>query len=233
MHKGVSAPSLLETYDTERLPVITEMIARSTAILNQTTSFRPTERRSRIFHQLGVNCRWSPVLVDEQPEADSVKTAGPYLDEDPTVLYAGDRAPEAPGLVPLVQDSTSLGEKTGTSKAETTSLLNIYGPTHHTILIFATKSEEAASLLRAAGEYPAGLVLTVTVLPKDTSPTAAVPGADLAVVDSEGYAHEIYPPVHKGFRVIVVRPDGVVGAIAKGEDGLKRYFKTIFFNCEC
>ena len=75
MHKGLADSSLLESYTTERLPVITEMLGRTTAILNKTITFKTDSEeenpfvRPKILHQLGVNCRWSPILVDEQPEA--------------------------------------------------------------------------------------------------------------------------------------------------------------------
>ncbi|KAF7798986.1 hypothetical protein EIP86_010215 [Pleurotus ostreatoroseus] len=226
VHKGLAAPSLLETYTEERLPVISEMLGRTTAILNQNLKLKSDGSnvnksvRPKILHQLGVNCRWSAIVVDEQPEAVDMKNAGAYLEEDPTVLYAGDRAPEAPGLVKVGEDKDA--EKTGT-----TSFFSIYGPTHHTVLIFTADSAEAASVLHALNEYPAGTVTAVVVLPKDASP-AAVPGADLTVVDRDGYAHEAYPPVNNGLPIVVVRPDGVVGAVVKGTDSVKRYFDAIF-----
>ena len=226
VYKGLAVPSLLETYTEERLPVISEMLGRTTAILNQNLKLKSDGSnvnksvRPKILHQLGVNCRWSPVVIDEQPEAADMKNAGAYLEEDLTVLYAGDRAPEAPGLV-------KVGEDKDTEKTGTTSFFSIYGPTHHTVLIFTADPAEAASVLHALNEYPAGTVTTVVVLPKDASPTD-VPGAGLTVVDRDGYAHQAYPPVSKGFSFIVVRPDGVVGAVVKGVDGVKRYFDAIF-----
>ena len=197
------------------------MLGRTTAVLNQTIQKQegpadPTSGvRPRILHQLGVNCRWSPIVVDEQPEAQDVKNAGAYLAEDPTVLYAGDRAPEAPCLLVA-----------GAAAAEATSLFSVFGPTHHTVLLFATAAEDTALVLRELDGYPADIVKKVVILPKDAAQTA-VPGADLTLVDQEGYAHEGYPPVGKGCSVIVVRPDGVVGAVVKGANGIKRYFDGV------
>lgn len=49
--------------------------------------------------------------------------------------------------------------------------------------------------------------------------------ADLKFEDRMGHAREAYAVGH---RIVVVRPDGIVGAIVHGEDGLKRYFGGIF-----
>lgn len=197
------------------------MLGRTTAVLNQTIQKQedaadPTQGvRPKILHQLGVNCRWSPIVVDEQPEAQDVKNAGAYLAEDPTVLYAGDRAPEAPGLLVV-----------GAAVAETTSLFSVFGPTHHTVLLFATAAEDTALVLRALDGYPEDIVKKVAILPKDDAQTP-VPGADLTLVDRDDYAYEGYPPVSKGYAVIIVRPDGVVGAVVKGAAGVKRYFGAV------
>ncbi|TFY73620.1 hypothetical protein EWM64_g10392, partial [Hericium alpestre] len=71
--KGLAAPGLLDSYTEERLPVIKEMLNVTTALLNET--FDTTTRkagdpspwhRPRALNQLGVHCRWSPVVVDDQ-----------------------------------------------------------------------------------------------------------------------------------------------------------------------
>ena len=80
-------------------------------------------------------------MFDEQPEAQDVVNAGAYLDEDPSVLFAGDRAPEAPGLLKVV-DGAILGE-------QTTSLFNLFNPTTHTVLIFVPDTTHAAPFLVA------------------------------------------------------------------------------------
>lgn len=201
------------------------MIGRATAILNQTIKFTASatshaaQSRPQILHQLGVNCRWSPLLVDEQPHAseEGVRNAGAYLVEDPSALYAGDRAPEAPQLQPV---------EVGKEEKAKTSLFKIFGPTHHTVLIFGADatSKELVAVLQGC---PEGTVTTVAVLPKGSAPTPAE-GADLTLIDTEDHAHTAYPPAAAGFPVIIVRPDGVVGAVARGVEGAKRYFDSIF-----
>ena len=196
------------------------MLGRTTAILNETVQFKAdgsnigSQQRAQVLHMLGLNCRWSPIVVDEQPEAPEHSRDGPYLSEDTTVLYAGDRAPDSPGLV--------------VTGGEETSLFKIFGPTHHTVLIFEADAANAKAVLEVLSGYPKDAVKKVVVLPKGTENAAAVDGADLVVVDRDGHAHTFYPPVGKGFSVIAVRPDGVVGAIVKGVAGAQRYFKGIF-----
>lgn len=198
------------------------MLGRSTEILEKTVQFKADgsnvqSYHSRILHQLGVNCRWSSIVVDEQPEAKNVSNAGPYLPEDPTVIYAGDRAPDAPGLIPV-----------GTESVKATSLFTLFGPTHHTALIFAAAAGKAQQVLDALGTYPEGTVTTIVIFPQAAQTVKAVKDATLTVVDRDGHAYAGYPPVTKGFSVIVVRPDGVVGAVVQGAAGVARYFDGIF-----
>ena len=190
------------------------MLGRTNALLDESIRFKSTSQvRPKILHQLGVNCRWSPILIDEQPEAKEVAYAGAYLDEDPSVVFAGDRAPDAPVIVG------------GTDGANETTLFKIFGPTKHTVLIFPASELEAQSLSDVLRKYPAGTIISVAVLPKEF---ATSPAADMVVIDRDGHARKAYPPVAHGFHVIVVRPDGVVGAVVQGAEGVQRYFDGIF-----
>lgn len=231
MHKGLASRTLLESYTTERVPVIAEMLGRSTAILNATVNTATNAAvkknddaksplvRPQILHQLGVNCRWSPIVVDEQPGAPDAAHAGAYLPEDPTVLYAGDRAPDAPGLVRVHDEGAD---------TKTLSLFGIFGPTHHTVLIFASDTAAAEPTLAVLKTLPKGIVKSVVVLSKSTQVDKEVEGADLTLVDRDGHAYMDYPPVAAGFHTIVVRPDGVVGAVVQGVQGVERYLDGVF-----
>ncbi|KAF7792784.1 hypothetical protein EIP86_003883 [Pleurotus ostreatoroseus] len=219
VYKGLASPSILDTYTTERAPIIAEMLGRTTAILNQTIRKESDPAvhgmRPKILHQLGVNCRWSPIVVDEQPAAQAAKTAGAYLAEDPTVLYAGDRAPEAPGLIIVNVPEGN------------TSLFDIFGPAHHTPLVFATDTNVAEHILHELHRYPEGSMKKIVILPRGAAHTS-VSGADLTLIDKEGHAYEAYPPAGEGYHAIVVRPDGVIGAVVRSAAGVKRYFDGIF-----
>ena len=196
------------------------MLGRTNALLDESIRFKSTSQvRPKILHQLGVNCRWSPILIDEQPEAKEVAYAGAYLDEDPSVLYAGDRAPDAPVIV------HGPDEAAGTN---TTTLFKIFGPTQHTVLVFLAATVEMQSLHDTLRKFPAGTIVSVAVLTTETYIGQSISAADRVVVDRDGHARAAYPPVAKGFHIIVVRPDGVVGAVVQGAEGVQRYFDGIF-----
>ena len=67
----------------------------------------------------------------------------------------------------------------------------------------------------------------VVVLLQGSAPVQAM-GADLVIVDTLGHAASAYPPATNGFPVIIVRPDGVVGSVVGGVEGVNKYLKTIF-----
>ncbi|KAI0691497.1 monooxygenase [Cytidiella melzeri] len=211
--------ALLESYETERLPVVRDMLFRTSELLKQTANYKlkgGTEathlRRPQILHQIGVNYRGSPVVVEEQAkEEGEEEVSGAYRPEDPSVLKAGDRAPDSAGLL-RVEGS---GEEKNT-------LFGIFRPNRHTVLLFG-EDEETVEVLKNA---PTGAIYTVRVVSKKDE--AAGAGVDAVFVDSEGHAHTFYPPAAKGFKVIIVRPDGVVGAIARGREGAGKYLKGVF-----
>ncbi|THG97838.1 hypothetical protein EW026_g4253 [Hermanssonia centrifuga] len=224
VYKGHASPSLLETYSEERLPVIDEMLNKTTVLLNKTLAFKSDGSntasldRPKILHMLGVNCRSSGIVVDEQPDAADAPKVG-YLEEDWSVLYAGDRAPDASRILAL-----------GVQPVERSTLFKIFGPTHHTALVYTNvvDPEETKAVLEAIQTCPAGSMQTVAVLPHSFAHPAKLEGFDWTILDTNSYALAGYPPVAKGFGVIIVRPDGVVGAIVKGAEGVKRYLSGVF-----
>lgn len=48
------------------------------------------------------------------------------------------------------------------------------------------------------------------------------------LIDEAGHAYGGYVVETQEAKAVVVRPDGVVGAIARGVTGLKRYFECVF-----
>ena len=208
------------------------MLERTTKILDKTLKYRAngdnTEGFARppILHQLGVHCRSSPLVIDEQTEFVEAKKAPPYLDADPTILFAGDRAPDAPALRVIARAGSVVQD------AEETSLFKTYTLTRHTAVVFAQTADEARSqlIINAIRTAPEGSIQVVVVLPKETTPAGlqTAEGADLVVVDTLGHAANAYPPATGGFSVFIVRPDGVVGVIAKGGEGVAKYIKDVF-----
>ncbi|KAG1829222.1 FAD binding domain-containing protein [Suillus subalutaceus] len=161
VEKGLADKSLLETYNTERLPVISEMLEMTTAILNQTleTDNAPVTR-SPILFMLGINCRFSNIVLDE---------------------FA------VPG-----KPINAYGVGGGESGVKT--LFGLYRPWYHTVLVFAPSHADATPDL------------------------------------GENHAYSAYLVEAGQTKVFVVRPDGVVGAIVHGAEGVKKYFSGIFLN---
>ena len=155
-----------------------------------------------------------PWAVDEERDPYGVLSG----DE----LRAGDRAPDATGLVCLAD-----------SKVMT--LFDIFEPTRHTALIFGGDVARAEAIVKALERYPQGLVASIVVLPRADEGTKVVDGADAILHDRDGVAYQAYGMAGgqaygmaggQAYTVIV-RPDGVVGAIVSGEDGVGTYFGNI------
>ncbi|KAK0489305.1 FAD binding domain-containing protein [Armillaria novae-zelandiae] len=210
---GLAPRSLLDSYSQERIPVIAAMLDKTSELLTKT--FQPGGDsltgwvRGYELRQLGVNYRASPVIVDETP-IEGEETVDPYRSGNDGTVRGGDRAPDAPGLV-FASDSSCK-----------TSLFDVFGSSYHTVLVF---SDEHTAVLDALKSYPAGTVKSVVIVPHHSAGTIS---ADCVLVDGDGYAYKHYKIVEKITKVVVVRPDGIVGALVTGVEGLKRYFKEIF-----
>ena len=213
VYKGLSPVSLLDSYTTERLPVIAEMLNITTGMLNNIREAPTIEGamvREKRLNMLGVNYRTSPIVVDEYTRAEPVSAYG-ALEEG--VLVAGDRAPDAPGLVVLA------------SGAET-RLFDVFSATYHTVLVFTPDASATTDTLEVLRRYPEGVVRPVIVLPQGSEATTV--GQVDVVVDQGGHAYPAYLAVRAEQKVIVVRPDGVAGAIVHGAEGVAGYFGKIF-----
>ncbi|KAK0436892.1 FAD binding domain-containing protein [Armillaria borealis] len=210
--RGLAAPTLLDTYSQERIPVIAAMLDKTTDLHNKTFAGGAASsegwRRGPELYQFGVNYRGSPIVIDEEGTPESVD---PYLSGEGGALHAGDRAPDAPGLV------SSQGEKT--------CLFDIFRTSYHTVLIFPGAHLEVQGILDLLKAYPAGAVKSVVILQQNAAPVVDGPPADFVLADGEGYARKHY---NDRDGIVVVRPDGMIGALVGGVDGLKRYFKGIF-----
>ncbi|KZV76621.1 hypothetical protein PENSPDRAFT_598088 [Peniophora sp. CONT] len=216
--KGLAPLSLLDTYTTERRPVIQEMLQITTGIFH---GFGKTEAKTFSFdnpvalRQLGVHCRWSPVVRDEldstaavdstMTEADPKESA--YGSDTSDRLHAGDRAPDASALV--------------SADGKETRLFEIFGVGQHTVLVF--DHNLAKDVKAAIAELPEGIARTVII----NQPAGAESGqAGDVLTDSQGNAARSYG-VEKGVKVAIVRPDGVVGAVLRGAEGVQTYFAGI------
>ena len=214
--KGVASPTLLESFNEERLPVVAEMLNITTSILKKTLSdSRQTDpwNRSGDLHQLNVNYRGSSITVDQDVEANGEpKSNGShYHIEAGDLVHAGDRAPDASGLV-----------KDGSE--EPTRLFRILKPTKHTVLIFADKVDYK-SALASLEKYPKDLVHPILLTKAGAGIDA--PGIDV-FKDREGHAYEVYKGPEGTTGIYVIRPDGVVGCRAGDSSHVEQYFSKIF-----
>ncbi|KAH9912701.1 FAD binding domain-containing protein [Fomitopsis serialis] len=148
VEQGLASPSLLATYTEERLPVIAAMLQKSTKLF-EALQKGDTERawkRGGDLRMLGVNYRWSSIVVDERtPKAQSPESVNPYGSGTDGDLRAGDQADDP------------------------TSLFSVFRPSHHTALLFNIPAEEMEQVLRVAQKYPSGSVKTVSIYPQGTS----------------------------------------------------------------
>ncbi|KAK0214890.1 FAD binding domain-containing protein [Armillaria fumosa] len=211
VQKGMAPQRLLDSYSQERIPVIATMLEKTSELHKKT--FTPGEgqtgwARGFELRQLGVNYRSSLIVVDETP-VKGEEVVDPYRSGDDGTVRGGDRAPDAPGLI-LVNDLK-----------HATSLFDIFGSSCHTVLVF---SEDNTAVLDALKIYPAGIIKSVVILPK--KPTGVI-SADYVLVDGDGYAYKHYNMVEKLTKIVVVRPDGMIGGFVRGVDGLKQYFNRI------
>ncbi|KAI5120900.1 hypothetical protein M0805_003000 [Coniferiporia weirii] len=216
--KGHAGPSLLDSYEAERLPANAEML-KMTAELHGETYLK--EQGYAGFSAVGAT----------PPAANKVN---PWfrpreLFQLDGVLY--DRAPDAPGLTTLATAATGLGERAPTR------LFDIIKPTSHTALIFSTlhfSAETRAWTLGPLKNLAPGLVCTGLVFPSGASVNnshLSALDADYVLKDAEENAFKSYGVTFGDATVVViVRPDGMIGAFATTAGGIEKYFSAV---CSC
>ena len=238
--KGMAAPGLLATYDIERMPIAAQMLAATTALYKHLVPGKaegaaqpqsqtdgaadPTKSgfmqwRNRALTQLEINYRFSPIVLDARGSGGRTEDemrARAYDGYGPEGgVRAGDRAPDAPGLVDAA--------------GKETSLFDVFKPTVHTILVFVSGKDgedaKVATIVEEAKKYPGGTV-QVVVIGLDGVPVAALDAK--AYHDKDGLAAGAYRVDDDAPRVVVVSPDAYVGAFVNDVAGVRDYFTKIF-----
>ena len=233
-YKGLANPALLASYNTERLPVVAQMLLTTTnlytnvvaktaqdAQASQTTTTGGDgflEWKNRALSQLDVNYRYSPVVLDargnEGRSEDDMKALAYQGYGAGASLRAGDRAPQAPGLVD--------------QEGNTTTLFDVFKVTSHTILLFLSGASgedgKVAEVIKMAQGYPTGAVQVVLI---DNKAVPPVSGA-AAYQDRDGHAARVYKSDVAAPAVVVVRPDGYIGAFINNATGVHEYFSKVF-----
>ncbi|EIW82149.1 FAD/NAD(P)-binding domain-containing protein [Coniophora puteana RWD-64-598 SS2] len=219
--KGGAGPSLLATYSAERLPLVAEMLNLTTTILDADTfgSDATWSPRPESLRMLGVNYRQSDIVLDEIHPLGSLPPIPAYGDPkeiQAVVLAAGDRAPEAGGLID--------------DAGNTHRLFDLFHMTHHTVLVFALSVEDARDILAARTARSADLIRYIVILPGSSQLDAGVTlNSDALIVqDSEGIAYSGYQAENDKTRVAIVRPDGWIGGLVRDKEGAHKYFTKIF-----
>ena len=229
--KGVSPPSLLDTYSEERLPVVAEMLNLTTKILEAAIDGPDNEagwKRTGNLNQLGVNYRWSSIVVDQSTGSgtgpDRREAHSAYDVEADGPLRAGDRAPDAPGLVKVKSDNQK------SSDSESTRLFTLLSPTCHTILIFTEAADVHATLQVQAAivKFHKELVRVVVLLRAGTTNIIQDDVTCDVFEDRDGHAYDAYKGAEGANEIVIIRPDGVTGAVVRDVEWVERYFKSIF-----
>lgn len=96
------------------------------------------------------------------------------------------------------------------------------------MLVWGDGTEKSDAILDTLRTYPTVLLRTVLIRADTTSTGSGSGKAGVDIVDQDGHAHEGYQVQKDKFLGVIVRPDGVVGAIVHGSDDAKRYFDGVF-----
>lgn len=198
---------------------------------------RAAWRRGGELFMLRINYRWSSIVLEERnldlgdkekrkslAEEMKIRSYGGYQGE----LCAGDRASEAPGLI--ISTSSDPLKRTG----EETSLFKLLSFLKHSVIIFAPSSERHTvdEILLTTGKLPTSTetvqVILVTQANTDGAVDETKQGVAYALIDRDGHAHGGYFVKAGELTIVIIRPDGYVGAVVKDKDGVERYFGRIF-----
>ncbi|EKM59579.1 uncharacterized protein PHACADRAFT_205796 [Phanerochaete carnosa HHB-10118-sp] len=253
VYHGRASMELLNTYNEERVPVIAEMLNLSSNIhylafgkpaksaldgalggeaaaeekqaTNQDVMHRP-----KVLLQLGVNCRWSPIVLETRADASASGAKDPYGQETAR-LRAGDRAPNA--LVTSVHLAAT---------PESTTLHKLFDMHRHIVMVFVPGVNALGRLLKELEDIhdllDAEAVRVVAILPKGTDHSSSLSrqlsedvtaGKVQLLVDKDAEVRRVYDldAVGAAFTYVVVRPDGVIGSFAGDVSGVRKYFEVL------
>ncbi len=219
VEKGLAHRSLLSTFSEERIPVISEMLDITAGYMEKTfrkKDLRPGDiEHMSATNMLGVNYRSSSIVFDESISKEATRTSA-YGGTDGPVC-AGDRAPDAPGLL-------KFGDKGETA----IRLHKLLSPTYHTVLIFADK---VADILQSGHScclmYQRDLVRSVVIRSSGIPLTQEDVKGDV-YEDRDGHAYAAYTGPEGISNVFIIRPDGYIGARLGSLGSVEGYFRSIF-----
>ncbi|KAF7364415.1 FAD-binding-3 domain-containing protein [Mycena sanguinolenta] len=213
VQNGFAPEALLNTYSEERLRVIAQMLQLTTNLhkkILRGDSKNPDEGwfRGGDIQMLGVNYRGSSIVQEDAVQGASVT---PYSKSGTGHIQAAYRAPDASGLVRAGSEGTP------------TRLFSIFSVEVHTVLLFGSDDTMRAEVL---SRLPKDAVRAVLLLPQGQTATNWSSPA-LILEDRAGHAYAGYGMSVEELTVVIVRPDGVVGAVVIDAEGVDRYFQKI------
>ncbi|KAJ6481863.1 FAD binding domain-containing protein [Mycena sanguinolenta] len=215
VQKGLGPEALLDTFSEERLRVTAQLLQLTTNLHGKAFHGESTLQegwfRGGDIQMLGVNyCGSSIVLEDDAVQGAKVT---PYSNTSTGRVQAAYRAPDAPGLV-----------RAGSEDAPT-RLFSIFSIDAHTVLLFGGDETTRAEVV---GRLPKEAVRAVVLLPQGQTAADSASSA-LVLEDRAGHAYAGYGFPSDELTVVIVRPDGVVGAVVASVESVERYFKKILF----
>ncbi|KAJ7512875.1 hypothetical protein B0H11DRAFT_1898141 [Mycena galericulata] len=111
--------------------------------------------------------------------------------------------------------------KAGVPRASFIRLLEVFGPDADTALVFDGNAEtEEVAVAGALGRWPEGTAYVGRRRPEGSDAEAGTVIGTWEAVDREGYAYAAYADwcwlTGQGLRIVIVRPDGMLGSVVKG-----------------
>ncbi|KAJ7754153.1 FAD binding domain-containing protein [Mycena maculata] len=218
VEKSLSPTTLLDTYDEERLRVIAQMLQLTTKLHDKTWAngtFARFQRPSELS-MLGVNYAGSSIVLEAAGAGGAESDA--YTTAEGGRVQAAYRAPDAPGLV-----------RVGPADAPT-RLFDIFCASAHSVLVFGGDAAEYASVADVLARLPKGSTQLVVLLPHGamSGGNSEVSTGAMVLEDRAGHAYRGYGLDADELTIVVVRPDGVVGAVISAADSVETYFRKIF-----
>ncbi|KAF9038629.1 monooxygenase [Panaeolus papilionaceus] len=221
VYRGLAKPEFLDSFASERLPVIAEMLNKTTEMFGHVMKTAGGERGNRggDFSQLGVNYRNSSIVLSDNTGSADAELIPSYNKESETAAQPGDRAPDAPSLINIADGSS-------------TTLFGLLSPSLHTVLVFSNDRSVCQDVAEAIHRQPENTVRSVLILQPQPPQTENQVDEFLnyTVLDQEGHAYGGYRAIDRvgGVQVVIVRPDGVIGARLQDTEGIRRYFGKLF-----
>jgi hypothetical protein len=134
------------------------MLKLTASLLNHALSSglkHASMRRSPLIGMLGVNYRFSNIVLDEFAMSAEGRPINAY-----GVLEVGDRAPEAPEMLQV-----------GCRESGVKTLAGLYRPWCHTAIVFSPSLTDVSLILGALKAYGRSVVVSAVVLHLSTSLT--------------------------------------------------------------